>query len=119
MTLKQKGPVDNTPARPGPSTGELCDDICDECFEHLGRIADEAQNFGIPSFAGVFDYRFSPEWRTCCRRAEELVREAADTIRNYGERVRDILRDRIAMEKLLANDWPAFQRQLRRLFTAI
>lgn len=63
--------------------------MADECVKHLDRLADEAKNFEIPSFHSVYDYRSSPEWKTCCERIEEWVRKAADSEKTYGERLRE------------------------------
>lgn len=63
--------------------------MADECVKHLDRLADEAKNFEIPSFHSVYDYRSSPEWKTCCERIEEWVRKVADSEKTYGERLRE------------------------------
>ena len=115
------GHMQRTPARVSGSTNKQAAGaaLADKCVKHLDRLADEAKNFEVPSFQSVYDYRSSPAWRTCCERIEEWVRKAADSEKTYGERLRDLLCDKSAMEKQAKKNRPAFNFQIHRLFRAI
>jgi hypothetical protein len=112
MNPKLKGRTENTPARLDEQQGEATF-LLDECEEQLQRLADQANNFEITSLGET------RKWSTCCERIEEWVREAADSEKTYGERLRDLLRDKSAMQEQVKKHWPVFDFQLRLLFRAI
>jgi hypothetical protein len=111
MTPKLKGRTENTPARLDEQQGEATF-LRDECEEQLRRLADQAENFEITSLGET------RKWSTCCELIAEWFREAADCERIYGEGLRDLLRDKGAMQEQAKKDWPVFDFQLGRLFQA-
>jgi len=112
MTPKLKGRTEDTPARLDEQQGEAAF-LRDECEEQLRRLAEKARNFETTSLG------WPPKWSACCERIEEWVRKAAEAEKNYGEGLRDLLRDKDAMQEQAKKHWPIFNFQCRRLFEAI
>jgi hypothetical protein len=112
MTPKLKGRTENTPTRLDEQQGEATF-LRDKCEEQLQRLADQAENFEITSLGET------RKWSTCCGRIDEWVREAADSERIHSEGLRDLLRDKVAMQEQAKKHWPVFDFQLNRLFRAI
>jgi hypothetical protein len=122
MTPRKKSPSENTPARPGGSTEEQIREIravSAECLKQLWPLYHEAKGFKIPSFTHVYDYRVSKEWKICREQIEKCVQRAAKSQKTYGERLRDLLRDKAAMIRQAEKDWPAFNVPIGQLFREI
>lgn len=113
MTPKVEGPRQRTPAQPCGSTDQqgAAALLRDECEEQLQRLADQAENYEITPPG-------SRKWITSCEQIGEWVGKAAHIEKTYGERLRDLLRDKTAMEKRAREDRPAIEFQIRRLFRA-
>ena len=112
MTTKLKGRTENTPVRLAAQQGEATF-LRDECEEQLQRLADQAEDFEISLLSET------RTWSSCCERIDAWGREAAESERIYGDGLRDLLRDKVAMEEQGKKDRPVFDFQHRRLSGAI
>jgi hypothetical protein len=116
MTLKQKGPVDNTPARPGGSIDKqaAAARLGDEHIEKLRCVVKDAQNFML-SVDGVGDAA-SGAWRTCWERVDEWAGKAETIVTSYVVGLWRIFANRFEMNTPLDQEWPRFELPLNRLF---
>jgi hypothetical protein len=110
MTQKRKGRTKNTLARLDEQQGAAAS-LRAECVKQLQRLADQAENLETSDFSG--------DWNACCEIIAELGKKASQAEKAYGEGLRDLLRDKEAMQEQVRKDWPAFDFQLHRLFPAI
>jgi hypothetical protein len=112
LAQKKQGRSNDTPAQLDEQQGGAVL-LCDECEDQLRRLADQAETFEITSLG------FPLEWKNCFARTDEWVRNAAEAVKKNGNGLRNLLRDKGAMEEQAARDLPVFKSQLDRMFRAI
>jgi hypothetical protein len=109
-TPKPQGPAKNTAAPSRGSTDEQNPATLRDQYEpELQLIADEAEKFPAAT-SSVSD---------CLVRPEEWVQKTAATVKAYGERLRDLLRDEDAMKTQEQKDRPIFDFQIGRVLRAV